>query len=494
MLGGYDEGGEVAAVELNIATTVSVSAAATCLSLGVLGAYLGRAPASRHFVYAAAAAMSAAAYCMTDAVVAGRMGAGLTVWAGRLSMLVATIYGASWIAFLAAWDGRALSKVARRLVVASLVAGAVSLLPGTAVLDAVSDRTSVGLGVTYREPAPGPLAGPIILLTYGTQVLAAVTAFRMSRSNPKATVIGIAVGLVCIAGMADGLTAMHVLDLPYLVDPALAFAILSIGSVVVADAAESAKKSAELQRTRTVLAERENLAAVGQLAAVVAHEVRNPVAIIFSALATLERQANGEADKKLLGIVREEADRLKQLVSRLLDAVRPFELQYSRPPAEQLIRAAIAQVTAGSGAEPTEIELVSAPPDDIECDEVLVGQAIANLVQNALVAEGRSSPVRVDARVEGTRPQMLRIEVVDDGNGVPPDARARLFTPFFTTRATGTGLGLALVKRIASAHGGSVQYEPPAGRGASFVFKIPARARDVTPRQLLGDDAPPSSA
>lgn len=127
--------------------------------------------------------------------------------------------------------------------------------------------------------------------------------------------------------MFDSLTSLHVMDLPYVTDPALALAILSIGLVVVADASESATKSAELERARVVLAERENLAAVGQLAAVVAHEVRNPVAIIFSAFATLRRTARDDEEGKLLGILGEEAERLKQLVSRLLDAVRPFELQ-----------------------------------------------------------------------------------------------------------------------------------------------------------------------
>lgn len=116
---------------------------------------------------------------------------------------------------------------------------------------------------------------------------------------------------------------------------------------------------------------------------------------------------------------------------------------------------------------------MSAPADEVECDDVLLGQAISNLVQNALVADGRTSPVRVQASVDrSTRPAMLRIEVADDGNGVPADVRPRLFTPFFTTRAT----RLALVKRIAGAHGETVDYEPPATRGASFVLRVPLQS------------------
>jgi signal transduction histidine kinase len=477
-------------VELNLATTVSFSAAATCAALAALGAYLGRNRASRHFLHAATAGLAAAFYCVTNAVLAGGLSADVTIWAGRASMVAAAVHGSAWLAFLAAWDRRRLSRFERILIILTMATGVLSLVPEVAVKSSFTERVSLSLGVTYRDPDPGPLAGIVILFAYAEQVAATVVALRMSRSNPKAVVVALALGLICVAGMCDGLTAIHVIAWPYLSDPTLALAILSIGSVVVADAAESAAKSAQLERARVVLAERENLAAVGQLAAVVAHEVRNPVAIIFSALATLQREANGAEEHKLIGIVREEAERLKHLVARLLDAVRPFELQYSRPEAAQVVRAAITQVTASAGVASTEVELVSAPSDEVECDEILLGQAISNLVQNALVAEGRTSPVRVQASVERTKPPMLRIEIADDGAGVPPEARDRLFTPFFTTRATGTGLGLALVKRIAGAHGGTVEYEPPPERGASFVLRVPLNARDVTPRHLLGTDVP----
>ena len=473
----------------NVATTLSFSAAATCLSLCVLGAYLGRAATSRHFSYAAAAGLAATVYCVTNAIFAARVGLEITIWAARVSFVAGLGHHAFWLAFLAAWDRRRLSRTERVFIGASAFASLVALVPGLAVLDTVKDRTSLFLGVTYRDPEPGPLCLPILALIFGGQVLSMVSALRISRTNSKARVVGVALGLICVASIVDAANALCLTDLPYLADPAFAFALLSIGTVVVGDAAESAVKSAELDRARVVLAERENLAAVGQLAAVVAHEVRNPVAIIFGALASLQRlAAAGDEEGKLLAIVAEEAERLNQLVARLLDAVRPFELQCSRGQVSQIVAEAISHATEGAGVAASEVVLVSAPSGEIECDGILLGQAISNLVQNALVANGRTSPVRVSARVDRERPAMLHIEVSDDGDGVPVEARPRLFTPFFTTRATGTGLGLALVKRIAGAHGGTVEYEPRGERGATFVMRVPIRVGEVSPRRLLGGE------
>lgn len=481
-------------MHFNLATTISLCAASTCLSLAVLGAYLGQAQSSRHFRYASAAGFAAALFCVTDAVVAGSLSVDTTVWAGRLTLVAAATHGAAWLAFLAAWDRRRLSRFEGALIVASLVAAVASLVPGVAVEGAVTERALPWAKVIYRDPDVGPMALPFLLLAYGEHVAAALTAFRMSRRNPRATVVAAALGLFCLVMPMDILSGMHVLALPYLGDPALALVFLSVGSVVIADAAESAAKSAELERARVAMAERENLAALGQLAAVVAHEVRNPVAIIFGALTTLKRTARSEDDAKLLSIIDEEAERLKHLVTRLLDAVRPFELEYSRHDVGQVLRDAITQVTSGTGAAPTQVVLAAAPTEEVECDAILLGQAIANLVQNAIVANGRRSPVSVRATLEpatlepSSQPAMLRVEVADDGDGVALEARPLLFTPFFTTRATGTGLGLALVKRIAGAHGGTVDYEPSPGGGASFVLRVPLRAQDSSPKRLLGGD------
>ncbi len=477
-------------MQSNLATTISFSSATTCLALTLLVAYLGRSDASRHFRYAAVSGLAACVYCLTDAVPAGDASADVTVWSGRASVLASSVHGAGWIAFLAAWGGRQLTRFERVLIVTGLLAGLLALVPGVAFEDEVTDRTVRWSKTVYRDPVFAPLGSPIVALVYAEQVVAALSALRMRRRNPTAVFVALALGLFCVVILVDWLTTVHVFTLPDLVGPALALAFLSIGAIVVADAAASATTSVALVRASVALAERENLAAVGQLAAVVAHEVRNPVAIIFGALTTLQRRKSEPEDVALLGIIDEEAERLKQLVSRLLDAVRPFELQYSRVAVDEVVRGAVVQVTAGAGATADQVELVSVPSDHVECDAILLEQAISNLVQNALIARGRRSPVRVTASVEpSSAPATLRIEIADDGEGVPPDAQHRLFTPFFTTRAAGTGLGLALVKRIVEAHGGTVSYESPAAGGASFVLRVPLRERDAAAHLLREQSA-----
>ena len=161
--------------------------------------------------------------------------------------------------------------------------------------------------------------------------------------------------------------------------------------------------------------------------------------------------------------------------------MRPFEVQYATCDAAQMIDSAVAAVIAGESVSPSEVEIaLRVDGQSVECDAILVERAIANLVQNALVARGRRSPVRVSAMVEpDANPATLRVDVVDDGEGVAVDAQPKLFTPFFTTRATGTGLGLAIVRRIVDAHGGSVEYDAGAngdGRGARFVMRLPLRS------------------
>ncbi len=239
------------------------------------------------------------------------------------------------------------------------------------------------------------------------------------------------------------------------------------------------KRNEELARTQLALVERERLAAIGELAATVAHEVRNPLAVIFNCIGTLHKTyaASGDA-RALLDILGEEANRLNQIVSELLDYARPGELLLLDESLEEIVSAAIAAVTSAHGT-PVAVELdVPRPLRRQVLDARLVRRAVINLVTNAVqaVPHGGRVVVRVldEAPTSTAAGTAVRIEVTDNGPGIPEDILARIFEPFFTTKASGTGLGLAIVKHVAEAHHGELTVRTTHGRGTTFVMTLPS--------------------
>jgi signal transduction histidine kinase len=236
------------------------------------------------------------------------------------------------------------------------------------------------------------------------------------------------------------------------------------------------KSYAELGRAQRQLLEQERLAALGEISAVVAHEVRNPLGVIFNSLGSLRRLVRPTGDAKLLlDIVGEEADRLNRIVGDLLDFARP-SLPHLRPErleviVEDAVRAAIAQ---GS----TAIELrVEREPDlpTVGIDARLVRQAVLNVAANAVQAMPRGGTVTLRTRRDG---EGVLVELEDSGAGIPDHVRGRIFEPFFTTKASGTGLGLAVVKRILDGHGGTIDLTSAAGAGTTVRLRFPLAPAD----------------
>lgn len=236
-------------------------------------------------------------------------------------------------------------------------------------------------------------------------------------------------------------------------------------------AAEELRMShAELREVQSTLETKEHLAVVGELAASIAHEVRNPLAIIANAVAGLRRVEAGGADHRvLLDIVEEEAGRLNQLVTDLLRFARPVKLRPASIDVGELAHA------VASGDDPKPDVEVSVERVRAFADEALLRVALTNLVENARQASAESGRVTVgvDGRVVDGAPCAC-IEVRDTGSGMSPDVLARACDPFFTTRPSGTGLGLAIVQRIIRAHGGKLELESEVGKGTLARLVVPA--------------------
>ena len=233
----------------------------------------------------------------------------------------------------------------------------------------------------------------------------------------------------------------------------------------------------ELRRMEDAMARAERLAAIGRLAAGVAHEIRNPLAAISGSielLAQSETPANPADQKELMEIVLREVERLNGLITQLLEFARPPRvdpqpLELAGEVAE-LVRVFEHDRQLG-GAR---VELTAPEPVWIEADQAQLRQVVWNLVRNACEASREGAKVAIEIAAERER-GWARLVVRDHGEGIPVEHRARIFEPFFSTKQGGTGLGLATVHRIVEEHKGSIELEAPAGGGTAFVVRLPLK-------------------
>lgn len=270
----------------------------------------------------------------------------------------------------------------------------------------------------------------------------------------------------------------------YVVVNLLVLVVVALLSGYLADRLRRAGGQLVLAEERAAQAER--MAALGRLAAGLAHEIRNPLSSISGSIQLLESAPGlGPEDRVLCTLISREADRLNELVTDMVDLARP------RAPSRRLLDAgAVARevvLLAGQrGRGVTDVRLHFVDPGHpvfVQADDQQLRQLIWNLVRNAVQASSAGDQVRV--RVEDEPRALLTVE--DDGVGIDPATRDKLFDAFFTTRSQGTGVGLAVVKRIADEHGFSVFVDASRARGAAFVLDMgdpirnPGDSGDVSP-------------
>jgi two-component system sensor histidine kinase PilS (NtrC family) len=216
----------------------------------------------------------------------------------------------------------------------------------------------------------------------------------------------------------------------------------------------------------------ERLAAVGRVAAGLAHEIRNPLGAISGSVEMLKGASALEAeDRELLALVLDETRRLDGLVTDVLDLARPRAPQRVRVDVASLVRDVATIFRRGTSAYGVAVEVDAPPSLEAEVDPAQLRQVLWNLLKNGAQATRNGAPVRVVLSAEG---RALRLEVSDAGTGVLPEDRGRIFDAFHSGRDQGIGIGLALVKQIVEAHGGHVELESEVGKGSSFRVILPA--------------------
>lgn len=231
----------------------------------------------------------------------------------------------------------------------------------------------------------------------------------------------------------------------------------------------AAERLEEITRLQRTVVERERAAAVGDAAAVLAHEVRNPLGAIFNAVALLKRGNGRIPTAELLAMIQEEAERIDVLIGDLLDLARPLEPALRQLELEPLVARAI-ELVRGRDV-PATIELArDGGGGEVRGDPHLVQMAVENLVRNA--AQSTPPGGRVRVRVGGDE-ACGAVFVEDEGEGTEePD---RVFEPFHPAQRGGAGLALAVVKRVAALHGGSVEVRRREAAGSIFELRFPRR-------------------
>ena len=250
-----------------------------------------------------------------------------------------------------------------------------------------------------------------------------------------------------------------------------------------------------IRRTQAELVEAERLAAVGELASTVAHGIRNPLAgIRAAAQVALEDVEPGSPVGESLDDIIAESDRLELRVRSILDLSRPGMADSTAGDVEDVLRGLVAAVKP---RVPPGVRLVLDVADDLPAvrfDPQQLTEALEILVVNSLDAmKGREhGEVEVRARLDGAgngTPPMVAISVRDDGPGIDAARLQRVFELFYTTKPTGTGVGLAMAKRLVERQGGTIDASSTVGEGATFTIRLPASGATVHERRALAREA-----
>ena len=242
---------------------------------------------------------------------------------------------------------------------------------------------------------------------------------------------------------------------------------------------------------------KERLLMLGQMAAGLAHEIRNPIASVGVHASFLRSHLTG--NEKLLssvGMISREVEKVEYIIRECLNFVRPAELGVQPVPVDTLVDGVVARMITLHPGMKFSVQKPEGRDLKVDVDVALLEQALTNLLANSVdachgngtvnVFMGMSrhftESVRLNRQVDmllpgnsGKEEEFLRIHIRDNGPGIPLDVQDRIFVPFFTTKKSGTGIGLPIAQKIVHAHGGVLDMESEVGKGTEFIIKIPMR-------------------
>ncbi|HTC33344.1 MAG TPA: ATP-binding protein [Bryobacteraceae bacterium] len=240
-------------------------------------------------------------------------------------------------------------------------------------------------------------------------------------------------------------------------------------------AEQLAEANRNLRAAEATVRRTERLAALGQLSAGLAHEIRNPLSTIKASAEMLAKNVDNGSPvaHEMAGFISSEVDRTNALVTRFLDFARPLALRLEKTEITEVIDEAVAEVEKHT--PPLDVSIYKNYSPDIppfRMDRQLIVRVLYNLLLNAAQASPPRASVTVKTRQLG---DTVEIAVIDRGSGIATKDRESIFNPFFTTKSSGVGLGLAIVSKIVDEHGGQISVESESGAGSVFRVFLPVR-------------------
>ena len=240
--------------------------------------------------------------------------------------------------------------------------------------------------------------------------------------------------------------------------------------IIISDISEDIRKETRLRRS-------ESLASMTTMAAGVAHEIKNPLAAmqIHTQLMRKAFQRFGSLDEekaeKYLSVIEEETEHLNKIAVDFLYAVKPLDVELRLGSLNEEIEEVISFLLPEAEEKNIQVETKLDPfIQRIECDKRLVKQALLNLVQNAFAAMNEGGKLGITSKNQG---DFISLRIKDNGCGIPEDKLSKIFEPYYTTKASGTGLGLTLVYKIMKEHNGDIHVKSELGKGTEFILDFP---------------------
>jgi len=316
--------------------------------------------------------------------------------------------------------------------------------------------------------------------TGGSRPVTEAEVWKRARRRAKAEV-GFYSHLMSYLGVIAFLALINLLTThyPWFVWPALGWGIglfshymAVFGSRMLKERYFDPTIEREVRREKLAM-HTEKQATIDELSATIAHEIRNPIAAAKSLVQQMGEDPQSVENVEYAHVALEELDRVERRISHLLKYAKEEEYTLSPVNLSTVVDSALTQLRAKLDAAKVSVARNYIGGPTIVADGEKLRQVFANILDNAIDALGNvAEERRVDLFIEnGGRVATVRLR--DNGCGIPSDKIDRIFNPFFTTKEKGTGLGMAISKKIIEAHEGSIDVVSEAGRGAEFIVKLP---------------------